>query len=136
MALLDTTVLVDLGRRGEAPMHRRVRSTLQELLTRGENLFTSRINEAEFRVGPEMSDQRRRELQRVERVLSGIAILEFDAQSARVFAIIKAAMFKLGHPMGDCDTMIAAVALSNDQMLLTRNTRHFEHIPGLTVRGY
>ncbi|MHB1768368.1 MAG: type II toxin-antitoxin system VapC family toxin, partial [Phycisphaerae bacterium] len=87
MALLDTTVLVDLGRRADTAGHRRIRLVLRELLLRGENLFTSRINEAEFRVGHEMSDQRQRELQRVERVLSGIAILEFDAHACQYYAV-------------------------------------------------
>ncbi len=136
MALLDTTALVDLGRRADIPEHRRIRAVLRDLLLSGETLFTSRINEAEFLVGPEMSDHRQRELDRVERILSGIAVLEFDAQASRYYAVIKATMFKSGRPIGDCDTMIAAVALTHDQKLLTRNTRHFEKIPGLIVQSY
>ena len=136
MVLLDTTALVDLGRRADTVGHRRVRLVLRELLLRGETLFTSRINEAEFRVGPEMSDQHQRELERVERVLSGIAILEFDAHASQYYAVIKSAIFKSGRPAGDCDTMIASVALANGQMLLTRNRRHFEYIPGLVVQSY
>lgn len=136
MALLDTTVLVDLGRRAENSEHQRVLTALRTLLSGGEGLFTSRINEAEFRVGPEMSDQRQRELDRVQRVLAGIAILEFDALSAKFYAAIKASAFKSGRPIGDCDTMIAAVCLANGQLLLTRNGRHFQHVPGLSVRGY
>ncbi len=136
MALLDTTALVDLGRRAMAPEHRRVRSVVMRLLRGGEYLCTSRINEAEFRVGPEMVEQRQRELERVEQVLSGVAILEFDARASQVYAVLKAASFKSGRPMGDCDTMIAAVALVNGQMLLTRNARHFQNIPGLIVQIY
>ena len=60
MALLDTTVLIDLGRRSHVPAHQRARAAVQRLLASGEMLFTSRINEAEFRVGPEMSGQRRK----------------------------------------------------------------------------
>ncbi len=136
MVLLDTTALVDFGRGADTAEHRRVRLVLRELLLRGETLFTSRINETEFRVGPEMSDQRQRELERVQRVLSGIAILEFDAHASQYYAVIKSAMFKSGRPTGDCDTMIAAVALAHGQVLLTRNRRHFENIPGLAVQSY
>jgi predicted nucleic acid-binding protein len=47
-----------------------------------------------------MSPDRRRELERVERVLSGLVILEFNADAALRFAVIKAALFKLGRPAG------------------------------------
>lgn len=136
MALLDTTVLIDLARRREAPAHERARAVVARLLAGGQTLFTSRINEAEFRVGPEMSRDRKRELERVERILAGMVVLEFNADAAKRYAVIKAAMFKRGRPAGDCDTLIASVALANGQSLLTRNPRHFAGIPSLTVDSY
>lgn len=136
MALLDTTVLIDLGRRPDAPSHQRARVAVQRLLMAGQILFTSRINEAEFRIGPEMSDQRQRELERVERVLASVVILEFTADAARSYAIIKAEMFKRGRPTGDCDTLIASIALTSGQSLLTRDPRHFAGIVGLVVDAY
>ena len=136
MALLDTTALVDLGRRPQVPAHQHVRAAIQRLLADGQMLFTSRINEAEFRVGPEMSRERQRELDRVERVLEAIVILEFDSEAARRYAVIKAAMLRRGSPVGDCDALIASVALANGQLLLTRNPRHFRDIPGLIVVSY
>ena len=136
MALLDTTVLIDLGRRAGNREHRRARAAVQRLLEGGEMLFTSRINEAELRVGPETSGDRQKELERVERVLSGIMILEFNAEAALRYAVIKAAMFKRGRPAGDCDTLIASVALANGQLLLTRNPKHFREIAGLRVESY
>ena len=129
MALLDTTVLVDLARRPQIPTRQPARAAVQELLAAGEMLCTSRINEAEFRVGPEMSQERERELEGVEGVLASIVILEFDGKAAQHFARIKAAMLKHGRPVGDCDTLIAAVALANGQLLLTRNPLHFRQIP-------
>ena len=136
MALLDTTVLIDLGRQARAPAHQRARAAVRRLLASGEMLFTSRINEAEFRVGPEMSGDRRGELERVERVLAGIVILEFKADAAQRYAVIKAAMFRRGRPVGDCDALIASVALAHGQWLLTRNPRHFQDITGLVVQSY
>jgi len=136
LALLDTTVLIDLGRQPQSSAHRNARAAVQSLLSRGEMLFTSRINEAEFRIGPEMSSDRRRELERVERILAGIVILEFTADAARRFAVLKAAAYKRGRPVSDCDALIASVALAYGQLLVTRNARHFEHIAGLIVQSY
>ena len=136
MALLDTTVLVDLARRPRDAAHQRASAAVQRLLAAGEMLFTSRINEAEFRVGPEMSRERHRELERVERVLAALVILEFDAAASLRYAVIKAEMFKRGCSVGDCDALIASVALANGQILLTRNSRHFRQIPGMVVDSY
>jgi predicted nucleic acid-binding protein len=136
VALLDTTVLIDLGRRPHAREHHHARVAVRGLLQAGEMLFTSRINEAEFRIGPEMSADRPREQERVARVLAGIVILEFNAEAALRYAVIKAATLKRGRPIGDCDAMIAAVALAHGQLLLTRNPRHFRNIAGLIVQTY
>jgi tRNA(fMet)-specific endonuclease VapC len=136
VALLDTTVLVDLGRRPQAPMHGRATAAIRRLLAGGQKLFTSRINEAEFRVGPEMSEDRERELERVERILANVVVLEFDARAAAIYAAIKASMLKRGQPAGDCDTLIAAIALANGQSLLTRNPAHFANIATLIVDRY
>jgi tRNA(fMet)-specific endonuclease VapC len=136
MALLDTTALIDLGRRSKSSEHRNARAAVQRMLEAGGTLFTSRINEAEFRVGPEMAQQRQQEIERVERVLAGIAILEFNRTAAMRYAVIKAIMLKRGRPAGDCDTLIASIALANGQSVLTRNPRHFNGIPGLVVQSY
>jgi tRNA(fMet)-specific endonuclease VapC len=134
--MLDTTVLIDLGKRPESPAHQNARAAVLGLLGRGEMLFTSRINEAEFRVGPEMSRQREKELERVERTLAEITILEFNADAALRYAVIKAEMLKRGRPIGDCDALVAAVALAHGELLLTRNPRHFNPVPGLVVEEY
>jgi len=136
MALLDTTVLIDLGRRPETPGHRRARAAVHQLLVSGQMLFTSRINEAEFRVGPEMSVNRQRELDRVERVLATLVILELNADAAMRYAVIKSTMLIRGRPVGDCDALIASIAMANGQSILTRNARHFTSIPGLNVQSY
>jgi len=35
--------------------------------------------------------------------------------------------------IGDLDLLIASIALSNRQALLTRNKKHFERVPGLEL---
>jgi predicted nucleic acid-binding protein len=52
-----------------------------------------------------MSADRRKELERVERVMAGIVVLDFNAEAALRYAVIKAAMFKRGRPVGDCDAL-------------------------------
>jgi tRNA(fMet)-specific endonuclease VapC len=136
VALLDTTVLVDLTRSPRSDAHRRAAALVVAKLRAGETLYTSRINEAEFRVGAVRSSDAKAETARIERVLAGLVMLEFDAASARRFADVKAHLLQHGRPVGDVDTLIAAVALANGQPLVTRNPRHFTNVPGLTVESY
>lgn len=38
--------------------------------------------------------------------------------------------------IGDLDLLIASTALTNKQVLLTRNKKHFERVPGLQIEGW
>lgn len=52
----------------------------------------------------------------------------FDEKSAALHAEIQVKMENLGKPVSYDDSMIAATALANNMTLVTRNTKHFEHI--------
>jgi len=136
MACLDTTALVDLRRRPEKPQRQRVESALHRSTSQGEALTTTRINEAEFRVGIYLSPNAALELAEVERVLAPLRILELNAAAAEQFAHIKANQIAIGRPVGDLDLLIAAIALVHSQSLLTRNPKHFIDVPGLGVESY
>ena len=137
MALLDTTALIDLTRRPTSPHLLRLDSLTRQLITSGETLCTSRINEAEFWVGVFRAANPVRETAKVEGVLSMLVMLEFDAAAAKRFGQVQAQLFAVGRPAGgQADLMIAAVALANGQSLVTRNARHFATVPGLTVLSY
>ena len=136
MALLDTSVPVDLTRSARSADGRRAQAVLIDLVGRGESIFTSRLSDAELRVGPHRAPDPAAELVRVEGALRRCRILEFDARAAARFAEVKAHLLSLGRPPGDMDVQIAAVALVHAQTLLTRNAKHFADVPGLAVRTY
>ena len=53
-------------------------------------------------------------------------ILAFDSDSARQFAIIAATRRTIGRPISQIDAQIAAIALSHNATLATRNVSDFE----------
>lgn len=53
-------------------------------------------------------------------------ILPFDSNAAQQFAIITANRKKIGRPISQIDTQIAAIAFSNNAILATRNVSDFE----------
>ena len=136
MACLDTSALIDLsGRDGAAP-RKRIRDTLRALLQDGEQLVTTRFNVAELWVGVARSQDPEAEREKIETLLSPLPVLEFDARCAEVFGYTLAHLQERGLPIGDMDTLIASVSLVSGHGVITRNEKHFERIPGLTVVTY
>ena len=136
MALLDTTVLVDLLRKPAVEVHRRAAEKTAGLRRSGQTLTTTRLNVAELFVGVELSTNPHAEAERVEELLERIVILELDEMAARRFGNIAAHLRKHGLPSGNLDTLIAAIALVNGQAIVTRNVKHFSTIPGLAIDSY
>jgi tRNA(fMet)-specific endonuclease VapC len=109
-ALLDTDVLID-HMRG----HRRLRTT---------GLAVSVITRAELYAGSE------REEPAVEALLAKLEELQVDAAIAR-----RAGRIQRATGLKIADALIAATALEHDLEVMTRNRRHFERVPGLTLHN-
>ena len=137
MPLLDTTALIDLGRGRSSPPRQRLLAVLAPLTASGQAICTSRINEAEFRIGGFRAADQAAEIAKIDAVLAPLIMLEFDATAAVRYAQVQARLQAAGRPAdGQADLLIAAVALANGQSLVTRNVRHFAAVPGLSVIGY
>jgi hypothetical protein len=100
---------------GNAPKHR---------------LFTTAISEAELFYGIErMPAGRRREGLRVaiEAVLHGLSnpILPFSSFDARAYGRLLARRTATGRTMSQSDAQIAAIVMSHQAILVTRNVRDF-----------
>jgi tRNA(fMet)-specific endonuclease VapC len=59
-------------------------------------------------------------------------ILDFDIDAAHVFARLRKARIRIG----TMDLRIAAIALANSAMLVSRNLNDFEKVPGLDVQDW
>jgi tRNA(fMet)-specific endonuclease VapC len=136
MAVLDTSVLVDLLRGPRNRHYVRATRELASLRARGEAIATTRINIAELFVGVELSSDAQREREAIELLLQPMIVLELDELAAEHFGVVAAHLRRQGLPSGELDTLIGAIAIVNGQELLTRNLAHFARIPGLLVRGY
>ncbi len=136
MACLDTTILIDLLR-SNAERKRRALAKIEELANRSELIVTTRLNLAELYVGIELSDNPRRDAQRLWDVLQHIdGFIEFDDSAAKAFGQITAHLRRSGLPAGDMDVLIASTALAKGHSLVTGNASHFANIPRLAVESY
>jgi tRNA(fMet)-specific endonuclease VapC len=65
-----------------------------------------------------------------------IRILPWTDLEAEVYAEIRTDLEKRGAVIGGNDMLIAAAAMANDLTLVTNNTAHFAHIPGLQLENW
>lgn len=63
-------------------------------------------------------------------------VLPYTDSAAALHAEMRASAESTGRPFGFADGMIAAVARSNNLLLVTRNTADFAQIPGLPVENW
>ena len=136
MACFDTSFLLDINGRGGKLVQRRAQERLKAIVAKGELICTTRICIAELWRGVFRSGERLKEVERLQRVLADFIVLELTAAAAESFGKINSIMQQRGTPIGDLDTLIAAIAVQHSQSVITRNLDHFAAIPGLVVETY
>lgn len=123
MIIADTDVLID-ALRGRSPAAERI---ALELATG--QLATTAITAFELRSGARESAASTQ----VETLLAALVILPFDEIAAERAAAARRDLDSRGYPIGMADYLIAGVCLAHSAILLTRNRKHFERIPGLAL---
>lgn len=78
------------------------------------------------------SSRKNRLKEYVEIVMQKFDVIPYDATAAAYYAEVVAKCNKAGQPRPICDSQIAATALANDLILVTRNAKDFEPIAKIT----
>ena len=123
--IADTDVLVDYLS-GHEPSAGRVAIELET----GE-LHTTAITRFELLAGARSSRQERM----IRELLDAVPALPMDAESADQAAEVRRTLDSQGTPIGMGDSLIAGIVLAHQGVLMTRNLRHFERVPGLRISG-
>jgi len=63
-------------------------------------------------------------------------VLPLTEESVTISSDIYAGLRKSGSPIDDIDILIAGIALSNNLVMVTNNTEHFERIEGLKIENW
>ncbi len=72
----------------------------------------------------------------VERFLAGIRSLPWDEVAADHYADVRAYLERIGKPIGEMDTMIAAHARALKATLVTNNLKHFQQVKNLRIENW
>src|SRR3989344_7669644 len=65
------------------------------------------------------------EIEKIDKVLNSITVLDLNRESARRAGKIEADLENRGEIIDIEDIMIGAIAIENDEKILTRNKKHF-----------
>ena len=79
---------------------------------------------------------REKEIMQTKRFLFGYDALVLNAKSADIAAKTYTDILRKGRDVGLKDLFIAAIALSYNASILTRNVKHFKNVEGLKVEEW
>lgn len=128
--MFDTNVCIDLLRRQNEPLRRRMKRISRE------NLLMSSITLSELWVGVMKSNRPSFNEERLLDFVLPFRLLSFDDVAAEQYGWILADLEHQGLAIGPLDLLIAAHALSLGAVLVTDNVREFKRVPGLQVQNW
>ena len=127
--LLDTNIVIYVLKR--RPVE--VRAAFNANASR---MAISSITLAELLHGAEKSSRVSDNLSAIEDFCSRLDVLPYGAKAAQHYGAIRAALEKLGQPIGVNDLHIAGHARSEGLVLVTNNVSEFARVPGLEVENW
>lgn len=127
--LLDTNILSDLVHHPQGPVAAKIASAGADAVA------TSIVVAAELRFGAAERGSARLS-ERVEGVLSRVAVLPLDQPADETYGRLRTALEAAGTPIGANDLLIAAHALTLGIILVTDNVREFRRVKGLKVENW
>ncbi|MFW5452909.1 PIN domain-containing protein [Thioalkalivibrio sulfidiphilus] len=127
--LLDTNILI-AAMKG----HPQVREHLE--VTPLQEIVLSPVVLGELELGVAKSRYRDKNAARLAELVRGIALQPIDAEVARHYARIRAALEQAGTPIGANDYWIAAQALAQELILVSDNVREFSRVDGLKLQNW
>ena len=129
--ILDTDFVIDIMRKEESSVKK-----LKELIDRREPQIITSPTLFELYSGVGQSQMPETEKKKILHTISNLLIWTLDAEGAEKGGEIDGRLVSEGERIDPVDSMIAGIALSHGQKILTKNARHFSRVPGLGIETY
>ena len=127
--LLDTNIVIYV-------LKRRPVEALATFNANASRMAISSITLAELMHGAEKSQRVNENLAAIEDFRSRLEVLSYGMKAAQHYGAIRAALEKIGQPIGVNDLHIAAHARSEGLVLVTNNVAEFERVPALELENW
>ena len=133
MICLDTNAVISVLNNRSSP----VRTRIEAAIGLGHTLALSSIVLFELRYGAAKSARPERNARRIADFLAGpIEVMPFEFGDAQEAGDIRAALERVGMPIGPYDVLVAAQARRRDALLVTANGREFGRVPRLKFEDW
>ena len=127
--LLDTNIVIYV-------LKRRPVEVLSTFNANASRMAISSITLAELLHGAEKSSRVSGNLAAIEDFCSRLAVVPYGPKAAQHYGAIRAALEKIGQPIGVNDMHIAAHARSEGLVLVTNNMSEFARVPALQAENW
>nr|WP_315234904.1 tRNA(fMet)-specific endonuclease VapC [uncultured Limnohabitans sp.] len=127
--LLDTNIVIYV-------LKRRPVEVLSTFNANASRMAISSITLAELLHGAEKSSRVSGNLAAIEDFCSRLAVVPYGPKAAQHYGAIRAALEKIGQPIGVNDMHIAAHARSEGLVLVTNNMGEFARVPALEAENW
>ena len=127
--LLDTNIVIYV-------LKRRPVEVLSTFNANTSRMAISSVTLAELFHGAEKSSRVSENLAAIEDFCSRLEVLPYGPKAAQHYGAIRAALEKLGQPIGVNDMHIAAHARSEGLVLVTNNMGEFARVPALEAENW
>jgi tRNA(fMet)-specific endonuclease VapC len=128
--LLDSNVCIRLINNSSLAVTSRLASQQPE------DILISTITQLELYYGAYRSAQQERNLEILQRFFSQFTIIPLEPEAARIAGRIRAELAAIGMLIGPYDMQIAAIAMANNLILVTHNTKEFSRVDGLQIEDW
>ncbi len=112
------------------------RTIAEKLKSHLPDIAVSSVVLGELLYGARASARSSENLRNLRRFLRLVDIIDYDRKSADAYSGIRLSLRRKGRPSGEADMMIAAIALADNAILVTDNTKHFRHVENLRLENW
>ena len=128
--LVDTNILIFLCNTKSKKLETKFKKH------RPEEFFVSSITVGELIYGVNKSQQKRKNLEAIIKILSSFEVIDFDSRDAWEYGEIRADLESKGKSIGGNDILIAAQAKQRGLIMITNNTREYKRVGGIKVEDW
>lgn len=129
--IADTSFIIDIMAKDPSAIRK-----AQALEQTGLSIVIGTPTLFELFAGVAQSRKPEEEKSKIITTLSSISQLSLDSPSASAGGLIYGEKMRTGRTIDPEDAMIAGIAKVNAEKVLTRNTKHFSDIEGVSVENY
>lgn len=129
--IADTCFIIDLMRGKPKALEK-----MKEIEENREKQFITTPTIFELAVGIKMAKLSNKEEQKVLSILKKFSVIDFKTKSAWIAGLKLGELNTKGQSIDPIDAQIVGIAITQNEVVITRNVKHFERITDLKIDSY